>query len=361
VSLSNKTQLLQSYLFFLAFENQREDDYITEKIWEPLSAGTLPVYFGAPNAKELVPNRSMIHVDDFDTLEDLADHLTDVANNKTLYESYHAWRTQPLPPHFRAKYDISRVHSTCRTCRWAAARKFGLGWDHDTQSIRDLIIPRQVCFLAKEDDDGSGKKIVRPFREMWIDAESGQEVVTTTPPVTKKELATNSTLLAFVPSCVDVNPSNQILFVDDNRLQRTVWQQDGVIDIVIHDSSEDVQSQRNLTLRIETPLDKSSSTMKHIQDGQVRLEDRQSRFTLLTWPKALASETTMRVNEGEGGGGVALDVPVLYTDKNILPLRLRIIVEDIDTFHQAADKVENYFGGCMVEDFFHPVEAFWIE
>jgi antitoxin component HigA of HigAB toxin-antitoxin module len=38
-----------------------------------------------------------------------------------------------------------------------------------------------------------------------------------------------------------------------------------------------------------------------------------------------------------------------YTDNDILPLRLRIIVEDIDTFHQAAEKLENYFGSRIAE------------
>jgi hypothetical protein len=37
-----------------------------------------------------------------------------------------------------------------------------------------LIIPRQVRFEKEY-----GGKIVRPFQEMWIDAESGQAVATT--------------------------------------------------------------------------------------------------------------------------------------------------------------------------------------
>ena len=66
VKLNGKKQLiLRHYLFYLAFENQCVDDYITEKLWGPFEAGVVPIYFGAPNVKEHVPNHSIIHVDDF--------------------------------------------------------------------------------------------------------------------------------------------------------------------------------------------------------------------------------------------------------------------------------------------------------
>lgn len=36
------------YKFTLAFENAVCDDYITEKLWRPLVAGSVPVYYGSP-------------------------------------------------------------------------------------------------------------------------------------------------------------------------------------------------------------------------------------------------------------------------------------------------------------------------
>jgi hypothetical protein len=44
-----------------------------------------------------------------------------------------------------------------------------------------------------------------------------------------------------------------------------------------------------------------------------------------------------------------------------MPLRIRILVEDIDTLHKGADEEENYFANLMIEDFFNPVEAFVLE
>jgi hypothetical protein len=156
-----KEDILRHYLFYLAFENQNVPDYITEKLWQPFQAGTVPVYLGAPNVDHHVPDHSMINVNDFknDTLS-LARYLHKVANDKELYESYQTWRHKPLPLHFVAKYNFTHIHSTCRTCRWAFARMYGVGWSHTNQSIRELHIPRNPCV----NKDGL---LSKPFQGTW--------------------------------------------------------------------------------------------------------------------------------------------------------------------------------------------------
>ena len=126
---SEKIPMMQKYAMYFAFENQRVDDYITEKLWDTFQAGVLPVYFGAPNIKEHVPEHSIVHVDDFESHEELAQHLQEIMSNEELYNSYHAWRYKPLPHWFVAKYNFTHVHSECRVCRWASAKLRGLPWD----------------------------------------------------------------------------------------------------------------------------------------------------------------------------------------------------------------------------------------
>ena len=43
-----------------------------------------------------------------------------------------------------------------------------------------------------------------------------------------------------------------------------------------------------------------------------------------------------------------------------LPMRIRIVTEDVDTFHTDAADAENYFGSVMMDDFYNPVEAFLV-
>jgi len=68
----NKNEILNQYLFYLAFENQNYNDYITEKLWGSLfGSGAVPIYYGAPNIHDHVPPNSIINVRDFPSIEAL--------------------------------------------------------------------------------------------------------------------------------------------------------------------------------------------------------------------------------------------------------------------------------------------------
>lgn len=49
-------RLVAKYKFVLALENGICDDYITEKLWRPLIAGSVPVYVGSPTVSVSVTN-----------------------------------------------------------------------------------------------------------------------------------------------------------------------------------------------------------------------------------------------------------------------------------------------------------------
>ena len=50
---ARKVKVLSNYKFYLAFENFAVDDYVSEKVFEGLFAGTVPVYRGASSSKFL--------------------------------------------------------------------------------------------------------------------------------------------------------------------------------------------------------------------------------------------------------------------------------------------------------------------
>ena len=82
------------YRFFLAFENARETDYVTEKFFEPLVFGSVPVYLGAPNIDEFAPgDKCFVDASEFETARDLAEFLNRMSDDE--YLSYHEWRSVP--------------------------------------------------------------------------------------------------------------------------------------------------------------------------------------------------------------------------------------------------------------------------
>lgn len=90
-----KLVLLRDYPFALAFENSNCYDSVTEKLYDVLLAGAVPVYLGAPNVEEWAPAGSYIDARLFSGPDELARYLTALASNPERYAEYHAWRLQP--------------------------------------------------------------------------------------------------------------------------------------------------------------------------------------------------------------------------------------------------------------------------
>ena len=337
VGKDNKILVMKQYLFYLAFENQCVDDYITEKLWGPFEAGTIPVYYGSHNIKQHVPNNSIIHVDDYSTTQELVEHLIDVSKNRTLYESYHAWRTQPEPEHFRIKYDITDTHSTCRTCRWAYARIHGLGWNHTTQSLRPLnrIGSRRVC-LSK-----STSEVEHPFIEEWVN-HKGERVL-----VEPISLKGDESFVEFPidTNCSQLQDTNAHIDIDHGALQRIVQYHDGVVDMNIQWGTNFDPS--SLRLRIKAPLLRRPLAVRQVREDNVwHMQDNVTRFTV-----AVASNRNeTAVNYDSEGNFLYVDIAT--------SMQIRILVEDLDMIHVGAHQVETYFGRLMTDDFYHPIQLY---
>ena len=125
---NSKIEVMQKYLFHLAFENSIVDDYITEKLWFAFMSGTVPVYLGAPNIRDHVPSGSIIVVTDFESPEDLANYLLHLIKSPNEYDAYHAWRRVPLSQSFVDKYSFAETHHECRMCEFVLEhRKRSIG------------------------------------------------------------------------------------------------------------------------------------------------------------------------------------------------------------------------------------------
>lgn len=73
--LADKRAFLLGYRMNLAFENTRSPGYITEKLVEPLLAGCIPVYWGAPDVARDFNPACMINVADFPDFDAAIDHI----------------------------------------------------------------------------------------------------------------------------------------------------------------------------------------------------------------------------------------------------------------------------------------------
>ncbi|XP_069003428.1 alpha-(1,3)-fucosyltransferase 4-like [Embiotoca jacksoni] len=87
-------QLVRRYLFYLALENSQHTDYITEKLWNAVLAGAVPVVLGPSrqNYERFLPPEAFIHVNDFPTVKELARYLLLLKRNPARMRRHLDWR-----------------------------------------------------------------------------------------------------------------------------------------------------------------------------------------------------------------------------------------------------------------------------
>jgi hypothetical protein len=120
----SKIQTIPRYKFTLAFENSFGPDYVTEKFFQPLASGSVPVYLGAPNIEDFAPGEHcFINVADFPEPKALAAYLTAVGNDKAAYQAYFAWKEKPFRPVFQKLLALSAQHPFVRLCHFIRARQ----------------------------------------------------------------------------------------------------------------------------------------------------------------------------------------------------------------------------------------------
>ena len=81
-----KRAFLARSLFTIAFENQISPGYVTEKLLEPLMAGSIAIYWGAIEAKKDFNPASFVCAADQATLHDLVQHIIRLSGSRDALE-----------------------------------------------------------------------------------------------------------------------------------------------------------------------------------------------------------------------------------------------------------------------------------
>jgi hypothetical protein len=185
-------------------------------------------------------------------------------------------------------------------CQFTYAHKYGFGWDSKAQRIREVQRSRQTCL------DGLGL-IVKPFQEHWTLLEHPNADVT----VKNRSQASSA-------NCALKQEDRTIQILHPGEWRRTVWDHDGVTDVVI-----DGNGTEPVLLKLWVPVDTNILTLRHDEHQQYWLQDETSRAIILLsegveLPERLATKGLF-------------EIPISKT------MQIRIILEDVDTFHEGAD------------------------
>ena len=95
-------------MFYIAFENSICDEYVTEKFFRTVQYPIVPIVMGdSVNYKRLAPPKSYIDVNDFESVEKLANYLKKLMNNPQEYLEYFKWKND---------YYIYTFQTHCQLC-----------------------------------------------------------------------------------------------------------------------------------------------------------------------------------------------------------------------------------------------------
>lgn len=112
---SSILSVLPRYKFYLAFENSQTIDYVTERAFHALVCGVVPVYLGAANVREFMPDDdAVIIASEFSSVAELADYLRYLDANDVAYEKHLSWKRDGYSERFRRLVDLGSIDSQLR-------------------------------------------------------------------------------------------------------------------------------------------------------------------------------------------------------------------------------------------------------
>ncbi|XP_060071798.1 alpha-(1,3)-fucosyltransferase C-like [Ylistrum balloti] len=105
---------LNLYRYYLSFESELCEDYITEKsfkLYDP-EVMTLPIVRSGSNLSMFLPPGSYIDTSKFQHIPDLVKSVKALSNDKTKFQKYIHWRT-----HYRINNNTTHSIAFCELCR----------------------------------------------------------------------------------------------------------------------------------------------------------------------------------------------------------------------------------------------------
>ena len=136
--------LNHTYKFYLSFENSLCNEYVTEKLWNAIESDVVPIVMGAYNYSELLPPNSYIDIKDFASPKELANYLSILDKNDTLYNQYFSWKGEyKIVPHPPLQCYICEYLNIARDIKKTYDR-MDLFWDKQTKCYAPSVFYKNM-------------------------------------------------------------------------------------------------------------------------------------------------------------------------------------------------------------------------
>lgn len=118
--------LIRHHKLVLVIEEARIAGRVSEQLYAGLANGAIPVYWGAPDVVSHLPGQdSVVLIDDFPNLQQLAAYLRVVIGNEDSYNKHMLWKQLPFHPNFVTAVKNPLVSLPCKLCdAFAVAQQY---------------------------------------------------------------------------------------------------------------------------------------------------------------------------------------------------------------------------------------------
>lgn len=103
--VKDKQSFLKEYKFTLAIENSSQPGYVTEKIFDPFRAQSLPLYWGSPSISSNYRSSSFVNLMDFSTIEEMVEEIIRLDKDDVAYLAKVTTPFWPYGDSFEEYYD----------------------------------------------------------------------------------------------------------------------------------------------------------------------------------------------------------------------------------------------------------------
>lgn len=110
-SCVSKWGVLSAYRFCLCYENMPMTGYVTEKLFDCLYAGTVPVYWGAPDIESIVPPSAYVDMRRFKSCSEMLDCIQSMSTDE--WQCMRDAGRQFILTRCKELYCNSLIHSIC--------------------------------------------------------------------------------------------------------------------------------------------------------------------------------------------------------------------------------------------------------
>jgi len=155
-----KECVVYHYKFVFALENSYVYNYTTEKMWQPLKMGSVPVYWGHPSAKQIIPlPHAAIFVEDYPSLDALVDHLQELAADEEKYNQFLDWKQRPHSNAFIRETESGVLRSVCNLVDGLAS---GLGSRSNGSETMTSILGIESMTNAELPEENFNSRVFNP-------------------------------------------------------------------------------------------------------------------------------------------------------------------------------------------------------